>query len=86
MPNRRKRPDIRKTEIVGVRVNKGEKETIQTLAKIMEVSVSDLLKSAFDGLLDGKNENSRDAWKFLFRAAGEIDAILDAIAFMKSIV
>ena len=39
----------------------------------MEVSVSDLLKSAFDGLLDGKNENSRADWKFLFRAAEIID-------------
>lgn len=73
MPNRRKRSDIRKSEIIGVRVNKSEKKKIQTLAKIMGVSVSDLLKSAFDGLLDGKNENSRDAWKFLFRAAEIMD-------------
>ena len=50
-----------------------EKERIEKLARIQEITVTDLVKSLFDGLLDSHDQKTRLIWKILDRAAELID-------------
>lgn len=73
MANKRKSFSKRKNEIIGIRVTLKEKERIEKLARIQEITVTDLVKSLFDGLLDSHDQKTRLIWKILDRAAELID-------------
>lgn len=73
MANKRKSFSKRKNEIIGIRVTLKEKERIEKLARIQEITVTDLVKSLFDGLLDSQDQKTRLIWKILDRAAELID-------------
>lgn len=73
MANKRKSSSKRKSEIIGIRVTLKEKERIERLARIQEITVTDLVKSLFDGLLDIHDQKTRLIWKILDRAAELID-------------
>ena len=73
MANKRKSFSKRKNEIIGIRVTLKEKERIERLARIQEITVTDLVKSLFDGLLDIHDQKTRLIWKILDRAAELID-------------
>lgn len=73
MANERKSLSKRKSEIIGIRVTSKEKERIERLAQLQGITVTDLVKSLFDGLLDSHNPKSRLIWKVLDRAAELID-------------
>lgn len=73
MANKRKSLSKRKSETIGIRVTSKEKERIERLAQLQGITVTDLVKSLFDGLLDSHNPKSRLIWKVLDRAAELID-------------
>lgn len=68
MANKRKSLSKRKSEIIGIRVTLKEKERIEKLARIQKITVTDLIKSLFDGLLDIRDQKTRLIWKILDRA------------------
>lgn len=68
MANKRKSLSKRKSEIIGIRVTLKEKERIEKLARIQKITVTDLIKSLFDGLLDSRDQKTRLIWKILDRA------------------
>ncbi len=73
MANIRKKASMRKSEIIWVRVTPKQKERIEKLAKLREITVSELLKSTFDDLLDTPKKNIEEVWRYLSLATQIID-------------
>ena len=73
MANIRKKASMRKSEIIWVSVTPKQKERIEILAKLREITVSELLKSTFDDLLDTPKKNIEEVWRYLSLATQIID-------------
>mgnify|MGYP002510412907 CR=1 FL=1 len=73
MANQCKSLSKRKSKTIGIRVTSKEKERIEKIARIQKITVTELVKSLFDELLDGHNPKNKLIWELLDRAIELID-------------
>ena len=73
MANQCKSLSKRKSKTIGIRVTSKEKERIEKIPRIQKITVTELVKSLFDELLDGHNPKNKLIWELLDRAIELID-------------